>query len=140
MLQHFYKDVFCLFLFFAVVFLTISCGKNSQERKEVVFQLCQKEELPDELVRLIEEKKEKEFQLVYENSAYLYLVVGYGKQKSEEYVAVLEEIYELEKGIMVDTTLIHQTYAKDKTAGKPEECPYIVIRFEEKEKQVFFLK
>lgn len=134
----FYKDIFCLLLFFAFVFLTISCGRSKGEKVPVEFEVCNETQLPDELKDLIEEKKESEFQLTYENSQYLYLAVGYGRQPQGEYVAAVKEIYEEEEGIVADMILISLTYAQERETGAPSVCPYIVLRCEKTEKPVFF--
>lgn len=136
---HFYRDVLCLFLFFSLVFLTMSCGKAEDTKTPVEFELCADEDLPDELAAMIEEKKEEEFQFTYETSAYLYLAAGYGEQPRGEYVAAVREIYENEDGIFADMVLIDRSYSEDKAAGEPSVYPYIVLRCGKKGKPVFFL-
>ena len=136
---HFYKEMFLLFLFFALVFLTVSCGKKSGEKKEVAFSICGETELPDELSALIEKKKEEPFRFTYENSAWMYLAVGYGKQPKGEYVAAVRELYETETGIYADTILISLTHANNQETGEPSVYPYVVIKSKKTEKRVFFL-
>ncbi len=137
MFAHFYKDVFCLFLFFAVVFLTVSCGKEGEERVEAVYDVCESWELPDELTQLIEEKKTEEFQLVYENSSYQYLAAGYGEQP-EKYVAAVKTLEETKDRIYADFILVSRENLGDRAAGEASLCPYIVLRLEKNGKTVLF--
>lgn len=131
---------YLLFLFFSV--LGTSCQKNSgasKEKQQVGFVICEEEKLPDELKELIEEKKEQPFQLTFQNTANLYIVVGYGEQLRGEYVAAVRELYETEKGIYADTTLISISYVEKQKAGEPSTYPYVVLKCEKSEKPVFFL-
>ena len=49
----------------------------------------------------MEEKKEKEFQLSYENGEDLYLAKGYGRQMSGGYSIQVEELGESSNGIFL---------------------------------------
>ena len=138
---HFYKDMFLLFLFFSIVFLTISCGKAEDEiknRKTVKYEVCNQEELPDELHVLIEERMEEPFQFTYENSAAMYIAVGYGRQDREEYVVSVREISRDGKGIIVDTILLNSSKTEEYETGEPGRCPYIVLKCEKTEAMVLF--
>ena len=137
MFAHFYKDVFCFFLFFAFVFLTVSCAKEGEERREAEYVVCESWELPDELAQLIEEKKREEFQLVYENSAYQYLAAGYGEQ-TEKYVAAVKTLEETKDRIYADFILVSSLNLGDRAAGESSLCPYIVLRLEKNGKTVLF--
>lgn len=136
---HFFRDMCGLFLLFSLVFLTIGCTKNNSAHMPVSFAVCREEELPDELSRMIGEKQEEPFQLTYENSAFLYLAVGYGRQPEGEYVAAVREIYENERGIFADMILVGLSHVGEREAGEPSVCPYIVLRCEKKKKEVYFL-
>lgn len=123
---------------FGILSLT-SCEKKEETQKEVPFEICGETELPDELRELVEKKKEEPFRFTYENSAHLYLAVGYGKQPCGEYVVAVRQMYETETGIYVDTTLVSLSHVENWQAGEPSVYPYVVIRCEKSEKNVFFL-
>ena len=129
-----------MFLFFGMVFMTISCGqsKDAVKRKEIEYKVCSDTELPDELKTMIEERKEKEFQLIYENSVHSYLIAGYGRQKSEEYAVTLKAFYDEGDTILLDTLLVNHSKAETEKSGQPEPCPYIVIRCDLIKKAVVF--
>ena len=140
MFPHFFKDACCLFLFFTIVFLTISCGKKSDEAEvyPLEYEVCDETELPDELRIMIEERKEEEFQIIYENSACRYVAAGYGKQKRDEYVVAVKDFYGSGKEIVLDTILIHKSKGEKGRVGRPGLCPYIVIRTSHMEGQIAF--
>lgn len=140
MIPRFIKDVCCLFLFLTVIFLTISCGRlgDEENRKALPFEICKETQLPDELKNIIDERKEKEFQFVYENSACRYVAVGFGRQKNEEYAVAVKEFYEGEEVIVLDTILKNTDWEEGKETGEAAVCPYLVIRCELTEKPVVF--
>lgn len=131
----------CLFvILFTIGNILSACTQQKEEiKKELDFEICEEEKLPDELKKLIDEKKESPFQLTFRNSAHLYIVVGYGEQPRGEYVAAVRELYETEKGVYADTTLISISYAKNRQVGEPSTYPYIVLRCRQTNKTVFFL-
>lgn len=116
-----------------------SLKKKEETKKELPFSICTEEKLPDELKELIESKKERPFQLTFQNTAHLYIVVGYGQQPVGEYVAAVRQLYETKKGVYADTTLISISYVQDQKAGDPSTYPYVVLKCEKTEKPVFFL-
>lgn len=136
------KGIGGIFLLITCLCFTVSCGKKETESVKkipVPFAICEEEKLPDELLELIEHKKISPFQLTFQNSANLYIAVGYGQQPGGEYVAAVRELYETEKGIYADTTLISISYVKNQKAGEPSTYPYVVLKCEKTEKPVFFL-
>ena len=140
MFPHFFKDVCCMFLFFGMVFMTISCGqsRDAVKKKEIEYKVCSDTELPDELKTMIEERKEKEFQLIYENSVHSYFVAGYGRQKCAEYAVTIKAFYDEGDNILLDTLLVNHSKAETEKSGQSELCPYIVIRCDLIKKPVVF--
>ena len=67
---------------------------EEEERKPVDYIVVERRDIPEELSRLMEEKKEKEFQLSYETGEDLYLAKGYGRQMSGGYSIQVEELGE----------------------------------------------
>ena len=131
----------CFFVILFTIGTIVSACMQEKEagKKKLAFEICEEEKLPDELKKLIDEKKESPFQLTFRNSAHLYIVVGYGEQPRGEYVAAVRELYETEKGVYADTTLISISYAKNRQVGEPSTYPYIVLRCRQTNKTVFFL-
>ena len=99
---------------------------EEEERKPVDYIVVERRDIPEELSRLMEEKKEKEFQLSYETGEDLYLAKGYGRQMSGGYSIQVEELGESSNG------------PEDlKEAGVPS-YPCIVIKTRKQEKPVTF--
>ena len=90
---------------------------------------------PEELSRIMEEKKEKEFQLSYETGEDLYLAKGYGRQMSGGYSIQVEELGESGNGLFFVTRLLGPEDLKE--AGVPS-YPCIVIKTSRQKKPVTF--
>lgn len=139
MKKHFLRMLAAFLCLSGLALFMISCSRRLEEKKEVPFEISKETELPDELLALIEKKKEEAFHFTYENTAWCYLVVGYGMQPQGEYVVAVRQIYETPSGIYVDTILIGLSHAQNQVTGNPSAYPYVVIRCKKSGKNVFFL-
>ena len=129
-----------VFLLIAVItaFLLSGCRFvriEEEERKPVAYTVVEKSDIPEELSRIMEEKKEKEFQLSYETGEDLYLAKGYGRQMSGGYSIQVEELGESGNGLFFVTRLLGPEDLKE--AGVPSyHC--IVIKTSRQKKPVTF--
>ena len=119
-----------VFLLIAVItaFLLSGCRFvriEEEERKPVAYTVVEKSDIPEELSRIMEEKKEKEFQLSYETGEDLYLAKGYGRQMSGGYSIQVEELGASSNGLFFVTRLLGPEDLKE--AGVPS-YPCIVIK------------
>ena len=129
-----------VFLLIAVItaFLLSGCRFvriEEEERKPVAYTVVEKSDIPEELSRIMEEKKEKEFQLSYETGEDLYLAKGYGRQMSGGYSIQVEELGESGNGLFFVTRLLGPEDLKE--AGVPS-YPCIVIKNSRQKKPVTF--
>ena len=129
-----------VFLLIAVItaFLLSGCRFvriEEEERKPVAYTVVEKSDIPEELSRIMEEKKEKEFQLSYETGEDLYLAKGYGRQMSGGYSIQVEELGESGNGLFFVTRLLGPEDLKE--AGVPS-YPCIVIKTSWQKKPVTF--
>ena len=129
-----------VFLLIAVItaFLLSGCRFvriEEEERKPVAYTVVEKSDIPEELSRIMEEKKEKEFQLSYETGEDLYLAKGYGRQMSGGYSIQVEELGESGNGLFFVTRLLGPEDLKE--AGV-KSYPCIVIKKKKKKKPVTF--
>ena len=53
---------------------------DSGKIKDLDYTVCDESKLPEELNKIIEEKRKEPFKLTYRTKDYLYIVVGYGAQ------------------------------------------------------------
>ena len=93
-------------------------------------------EVPEELMKTIDEKKSDVFKLTYSDGQNLYIVTGYGEQPSGGYSITVEELYLTENSIMLDTELLGPENGEQ--AGTEKSYPYIVIKTEYLENPVVF--
>ena len=108
---------------------------EEEERKPVDYTVVERRDIPEELSRLMEEKKEKEFQLSYETGEDLYLAKGYGRQMSGGYSIQVEELGESSNGIFFVTKLLGPEDLKE---AEVPSYPCIVIKTRKQEKPVTF--
>lgn len=93
-----------LFLWaFMARFLTgCSVEKADQDKvRDLEFAVVSEAELPEELAKLVAEKKAAPFKLTYSNDQGLYIVVGYGEQATGGYSIAVRELYLTENSIVV---------------------------------------
>ena len=129
-----------VFLLIAVItaFLLSGCRFvriEEEERKPVAYTVVEKSDIPEELSRIMEEKKEKEFQLSYETGEDLFLAKGYGRQMSGGYSIQVEELGESGNGLFFVTRLLGPEDLKE--AGVPS-YPCIVIKTSSQKNPVRF--
>ena len=82
------------------------CGaeekKGDEKLKDIEFTVLGEENIPEELKQIIDEKKEKEFKITYQDGDFLYICVGYGKQETGGYSITINELYLTANAIHMD--------------------------------------
>lgn len=120
-----------------IAFLTgCGIGEKEEERTNVEFTVVDEERLPEELKKIVEEKKAEAFKLTYADGGYLYLCVGYGKQETGGCSITVDDLYATENAVYVDTNLIGPKEAEGK--GNNPSYPYIVVKIPFVDKTVVF--
>ena len=105
------------------------------ERTPVEYAIVKQEELPDEAVEFIEQRKKKEFQMTYLVGDVLYLLKGYGEQMTGGYSIQVEEVSESENGVFCKTRLIGPS---EWNQGGEPSYPCIVLKIKKTGKPVQF--
>lgn len=123
-------------VFMAVLMTGCSFGREEEEKTNLEFTVVDEERLPEELKKIVNEKKEEAFKLTYGDGGYLYLCVGYGKQETGGYSISVNALYTTQNALYVDTDLIGPKDAKEKGSGA--SYPYIVIKTPFVDKTVVF--
>ena len=85
---------------------------------------------------LIESKKQEEFQITYQDGEYLYLLRGYGRQKTGGYSIQVEELSLFAESIFFRTSLVGP--AKEDEPSLEPSYPYIVVKLEYRDAPVQF--
>lgn len=79
------KKAVCLLVALVLAAVLSGCGLiriEEEERKPVDYTVVERQDIPAALDEIMNEKKEKEFQLSYQTGEALYLAKGYGRQMS----------------------------------------------------------
>ena len=114
-----------------LLFTGCSWKQEKPEKTNLAFTVVDEARLPEELLKLVTEKK-----MTYADSGYLYLCVGYGKQDSGGYSITVDDLYASGEMIYLDTSLIGPKQAKE--LGETPSYPYIVIKTPFEDKTVVF--
>ena len=112
------------------------CSPQKQEEKlsDLPFHVVEQKAIPNELMEIIDEKKEGAFNLAYEDGDTLYIAVGYGKMQTGGYSIEVPRFYLTENSIVIDTNLI----GPRTEAVRQASYPYIVISTEWREEPVMY--
>lgn len=110
--------------------LLAGCGEKEagDKLRDLEFTVVGENEQPDALKDIITEKAKGAFQISYTIGEELYIAVGYGEQPSGGYSISVNEFYETQKAVFVDTTLIGPSSAQNAT--DTPTTPYVVIKTE----------
>lgn len=132
------KKAVCLLAALVLAAVLSGCGLiriEEEERKPVDYTVVERQDIPAALDEIMNEKKEKEFQLSYETGEALYLAKGYGRQMSGGYSIQVEELGASSNGLFFITRLIGP---KDLNEAGVPSYPCIVIKTEPQKKPVVF--
>ena len=130
----------CLLVIVSIMAAMLSaCGgetEKEEDRNNLEFTVVSEDRLPDELKEILDQKKESAFKLTYADEGYLYISVGYGKQESGGYSVTVNELYETDNAIYVNTNLLGPKAGS--SPGTSPSYPYIVLKIEFRDKTVVF--
>ena len=110
--------------------------KNDKKLREMEFTVISEKEVPEELKKIIEEKKTNEMKLTYMTDKNLYIVRGYGQQKTGGYSIKVKDLYLTENAVYLKTELMGP--GEGDTTKKAKSYPYIVVKTEKTEDVVVF--
>lgn len=126
-------------LFFLCCLFLNACGiqkSDSTKVRDLDYTVLEPEEIPDQLMEMIEEKKEGDFRLTYTYEGYLYIARGFGMQETGGYSIQVRELYLSSNAVYFETELLGP--GKDEQAAQAVSCPYIVIKTEAVDENVVF--
>ena len=130
----------CLLVIVSIMAAMLSaCGgetEKEEDRNNLEFTVVSEDRLPDELKEILDQKKESAFKLTYADEGYLYICVGYGKQESGGYSVTVNELYETDNAIYVNTNLLGPKAGS--SPGTSPSYPYIVLKIEMIDRPVIF--
>ncbi|MCI9545372.1 MAG: protease complex subunit PrcB family protein [Lachnospiraceae bacterium] len=109
---------------------------KSEEKQPLEYTVVKQEDIPPAIGSLIESKKQEEFQITYQDGEYLYLLRGYGRQKTGGYSIQVEELSMFAESIFFRTCLVGPE--KGEEPSLEPSYPYIVIKLEYRDAPVQF--
>lgn len=132
------KWKYWLVFYSLTMFLLTGCSsrktETESERKAIDFTVVEDREIPEKLMEVIEENKQEEIRLSYTEGENLYLVRGYGQQKTGGYSIAVAECAEDETTIWFHTQLIGPE-SQEKLSDDPS-YPYLVVKMEIRKKEI----
>ncbi len=125
------KKISKVMVVFVCIFMLLLCGcslkkVSGTEGEKLEFTILSKEVTPTEVLKEMEKKNGEAFSFSYAQGEYLYICVGYGPQKGQDYSISVDRCELMEDGIHVNTTLLGPSVNERKAPGI--SYPYIVIR------------
>ena len=126
---------------FVVCAIFTSCGMlspdpDNTEGREAAYTLVPDDEMPAELKKILEKRKEKAFKTTFRDGEDLYIAIGYGKQQTGGYSIQILGIHETQKELVVTTQFLGPS--KEETVTQMVSCPYVVVKTGYVEKPVIF--
>lgn len=111
--------------------------KGAEEKvKDLEFTVVGQNEIPKELMDMIEQKKAEEFRLTYTSGENLYIAVGYGEQQTGGFSISVPEFYLTENSMVIKTELQGPEQGSQQAASP--SYPFIVIKTKFIEEPVVF--
>lgn len=123
----------------SMTFLLSGCSmeeSSNEKLRDLEFTIVEENNIPQELLQKIEEKKGSEFKMTHKDNESLYICVGYGEQETGGYSIAVNDLYLTSNAIYINTNLIGPS--KDEKISEGLSYPYIVVKTEYMDKSVVF--
>ncbi len=137
------KAALTIVLLFSMILL-VGCKEEEEGvKKDIDFTVCARENLPEELFAIIEEKKDKVCKFTYTNGSFMYIVVCYGERERDNLNVVVNDLFMTTNAIYIDTTLKTDVSGEATpldyvASGEYSMYPYIVLKCEKYDVPVVF--
>lgn len=120
------------------LFLTGCKSENTDIKKikDLEFTVVEDADVPEQLMKIINEKKKEPFKLSYSDEDYLYIVVGYGEQPTGGYSISVNDLFLTSNAVYIDTNLIGP--GENESVTNVITYPYIVVKTEFQDKNIVF--
>ena len=106
-----------------------SGSKEPDNKTSVDYTVVENADLPEELKKLIESKKDKVMRLTY-------VVAGYGTRETSGYSIKVNDVYTGDNALYIDLNLIGP--AAGEAVNEVDTYPVIVLKMERREESVVF--
>lgn len=102
--------------------------KVKEDGEALTYDICDDTMLPEELLSVINSKKEEPFNLTYSNNTYTYIVICSGRQNRDDVGVVVDKMYMDENAIYIESVLRQTATPSDAVSKDTVSYPYIVLR------------
>jgi len=123
-----------------VLLLGLLCSCNSMDRKtkgtEYSFAVVSAKDIPEELLRQINDQKQNPFQMSFLDENYLYVAVGYGEQNTGGYSIQVDSITDDGEKLQFVSHLIGPK--EEENVRKKVSFPFIVIKMEKMDRDIIY--
>lgn len=130
----------CIYLTMSMLCMFMTgCGTKDETTgkiRDLDFTVVATQNIPEELLEVLESEKADVFHKTYSDGDYMYLCVGYGEQETGGYSITVNELYLTNDSIYMDTTLVGPS--PEETPADSCSYPYIVICTEYMECPIIF--
>lgn len=110
------------------LFAGCSFYKVKEDGEALTYDICDDTMLPEELLSVINSKKEEPFNLTYSNNTYTYIVICSGRQNRDDVGVVVDKMYMDENAIYIESVLRQTATPSDAASKDTVSYPYIVLR------------
>lgn len=113
-------------------------GKKTKTTKvkDIEYTVVEEADLPEEILKLVDERKEQPFKMSYGSGDYLYIITGYGKKETGGYSIKVNDLYLTENAIYFNTDLLGPV--ESEKVEYAASYPYIVVKMEYMDKSIVF--
>ena len=125
--------------FFYIMMFIAGCGveKTDESRvQDVDYCMGEENDIPEELMAKIEEKKAADLKMVFENDDFVYIVRGYGEQETGGYSIQVTDVFLTKNALVFQSNLVGP--AKDEIKNAVPSYPYVVLKIQNMDKNVIF--
>lgn len=99
---------------------------SGEDRKNIDYQVVKVTDMPEQVLEAVQNHRKFPFFLTYESEGSLYIMQGFGKQKTGGYRIQVQEVSASEEAVFVKTELIGPA-TRQEQKGKGS-CPYMVLK------------
>lgn len=121
-----------------LLLLIAGCGNQENTKKiaDLEFAVVTERDIPQELLHVLEEKRQGPFKMTYTNESNTYIIIGYGQQATGGYSISVTELFLAENAVYIKTNLIGPK--KEERQEALPSYPYVVVKTELLEEAVVF--
>lgn len=129
-----------MLILLAIMILLVGCRTqtlDNEDKKETLdFNVMDPDEVPEEVMTMIENQKEDPFKFSYTDGENLYIVVGYGEQPTGGYSVQVLDVYLTGQSVVIETELLGPS--KEDVVTMVLTYPYVIVRTEHIDLPVYY--